>query len=67
MTYTTYWGDIVRMRAEDHQLQMPIRISVHTDKNLEFDIDDSGYGLLTESTVSAHVASTPTTCQMKRP
>jgi branched-chain amino acid transport system substrate-binding protein len=67
MTYTTYWGDIVRMRAEDHQLQMPIRISVHTNKNLEFDIDDSGYGLLTESTVSAHVASTPTICKMQRP
>jgi len=67
MTYTTYWGDIVRMRAEDHQLQMPVRISVHTKKNIEFDFDDSGYGLLTESTVSAHVASTPTTCKMQRP
>lgn len=67
MTFTTYWGDIVRMRAEDHQLQMPIRISVHTNKNIEFDFDDSGYGLLQESTVSAHTASTPTICEMKRP
>ena len=67
MTYTTYWGDIVTMRASDHQLQMPIRIAVHTNKGIEFDLDNSGYGLLTESTVSAHTASTPTTCKMQRP
>jgi len=67
MTYTTYWGDIVTMRASDHQLQMPIRIAVHTNKDLVFDWDSSGYGLLTESTVSAHSASTPTTCKMQRP
>jgi len=67
MRYTTIWGDVVTMRESDHQLQMPIRISVHTNKGIEFDIDDSGYGLLTESEVSAHVASTPTTCKMKRP
>jgi len=40
---------------------------VHTNKGIEFDMDHSGYGLLTESEVSAHVASTPTTCKMKRP
>jgi len=67
MTYTTYWGDVLTMRAADHQLQMPIRIFVHTNKNIEFDFDNSGYGLLTESTVSAHMASTPTTCKMQRP
>jgi len=67
MTYTTYWGDIVTMRATDHQLQMPIRIFVHTNKNIEVDLDNSGYGLATESAVSAHMASTPTTCKMQRP
>jgi len=67
MTYTTIWGDVVTMRASDHQLQMPIRIFVHTNKNLQSDLDNSGFGLLTESTVSAHVASTPTTCKMQRP
>jgi len=67
MSYTTIWGDIVTMRASDHQLQMPIRIFVHTNKNLQSDLDNSGYGLLTESTVSAHVSSTPTTCKMQRP
>ena len=65
MTYTTYWGDKVKMRASDHQLQMPVRIFVHTNKNIEFDLDNSGYGLRNESTVSAANASTPTTCKMK--
>jgi len=66
MTYKTYWGDTVTMRASDHQLQMPVRIFVHTNKNIEFDLDNSGYGLLTESTVTAEKASTPTTCKMQR-
>jgi len=67
MSYTTTWGDVVTMRPSDHQLQMPIRIFVHTNKGIQSDLDNSGYGLLTESTVSAHVASTPTTCKMQRP
>jgi branched-chain amino acid transport system substrate-binding protein len=67
MSYTTIWGDIVTMRASDHQLQMPIRIFVHTDKGIKVDLDNSGFGLLTESTVSAHLASTPTVCKMQRP
>ncbi len=67
MEFTTYWGDKVKMRASDHQLQMPIRIMVHTDQNIVIDGDNSGYGLFTENTVSAENASTPTTCKMKRP
>ena len=67
MRYTTYWGDKVTMRKSDHQLQMPIRMFVHTDKNIEFDTDHSGFGLLAETTVSAKKASTPTTCKMQRP
>ncbi len=67
LEYTTYWGDKLTMRAEDHQIQLPIRISVHTDKDVPFDGDNSGYGLLTETTVSAEDASTPTTCKMSRP
>lgn len=67
MSYTSLWGDKVTMRASDHQLQMPVRIQVHTNKGIEFDFDNSGYGLRNESTVSAKNASTPTTCKMKRP
>lgn len=68
MEYTTPWGDKVMMRAEDHQLQLPIRISVHTDQNVEFDYDNSGFGLVTETLVSAEKASVPARgCKMKRP
>jgi branched-chain amino acid transport system substrate-binding protein len=67
MRYTTYWGDKVTMRKSDHQLQMPIRIMVHTNKGIEIDFDNSGFGLVAESTVSAKKASTPTTCKMQRP
>lgn len=67
MSYTTQWGDQMTMRATDHQLQMPVRIFNHTDKNVVFDRDNSGYGLVEDSTVSAEQASTPTTCKMERP
>jgi len=67
MTHKTYWGDEVAMRASDHQLQMPVRIFVHTDKNIEFDYDNSGFGTANESTVTSMEASTPTSCKMKRP
>ncbi len=67
MEWTTWWGDKVMMRKSDHQLQMPIRIFVHTDQNIEFDYDNSGFGLANESTVTSAEASTPTTCKMKRP
>ena len=67
LDHTTLWGDKVSMRSSDHQLQMPIRVFVHTDKGIEFDGDNSGFGLANESTVSATEASTPTSCKMKRP
>lgn len=67
MTHTAYWGDEVSMRASDHQLQLPLRISVHTDKNVVQDGDNSGFGLVTEATLSAEEVSTETTCKMKRP
>ena len=67
MSYTTPYGDQITMRASDHQMQLPIRMHVHTNKNIEFDYDQSGYGLLETSTVSAADSSTPTTCKMKRP
>ena len=67
MEHTAIWGDKLVMRPDDHQIQVPIRISVHTDQNVQFDADASGIGLVTESTVTREAASTPTTCKMKRP
>jgi len=67
MEYTTLSGDHVVMRRSDHQLQMPIYISVHSNKNIKFDFDNSGFGLVTESKVERDKATLPTTCRMERP
>ena len=67
MEHTTIAGDAIVMRADDHQMLQPIRISQHTDEGVEFDIDNSGFGLVTESTVTLADATLPTTCRMKRP
>ncbi|MGC1440041.1 MAG: branched-chain amino acid ABC transporter substrate-binding protein, partial [Burkholderiaceae bacterium] len=60
MEHTAIWGDKIMMRADDHQIQTPIRISVHTDKDVKFDADGSGIGLVTETTITSEAASTPT-------
>ncbi|HER26325.1 MAG TPA: branched-chain amino acid ABC transporter substrate-binding protein [Rhodospirillales bacterium] len=67
LTLTTLDGDSLVMRASDHQLQMPLNISVHTDENIEFDYDKSGFGTYVESTASRAQTTLPTTCKMKRP
>lgn len=67
MTFKTQWGDEDVMRAADHQLLMPVAISVHTDKGIEFDMDKSGYGLRVENLVPRDAAAVATTCKMERP
>ncbi len=67
MEFTTLNGEKVSMGASDHQLIQPIHISVHTDENISIDADNSGYGLLVESSVASENTILPTTCKMKRP
>ena len=67
LEYTNLGGDQVIMRREDHQLQMPIYISVHTNKNIKHDLDASGFGLSLESKVDRDKATQPSTCKMQRP
>ncbi len=67
MDYTTLGGDGVVMRRDDHQLQMPVYISVHTNKNITYDLDNSGFGLSLESKIDRAKATQPTTCKMQRP
>ena len=55
------------MRREDHQLQMPVYISVHTNKNIKHDLDASGFGLALEQKIEREKATQPTTCKMQRP
>jgi branched-chain amino acid transport system substrate-binding protein len=67
MEYTNLGGDQLVMRRQDHQLQMPIYISVHTNKNIKHDLDASGFGLALETKVERDKATQPTTCKMQRP
>jgi branched-chain amino acid transport system substrate-binding protein len=67
MEHTTLAGDKVIMRAEDHQLLMPIQIMVHTDEGIKYDYDGSGFGLYTLSSVPLEKAAIGTTCKMQRP
>ncbi|GAA6177177.1 branched-chain amino acid ABC transporter substrate-binding protein [Sulfitobacter pacificus] len=67
MEYESMWGGKVFMRPQDHQAIQDMHVAVHTDENIDFDYDLSGYGVLTESTVEMASMDSPTTCEMKRP
>jgi branched-chain amino acid transport system substrate-binding protein len=67
MEHKSILGGKLYMRPEDHQMIQDVHISVHTKKDIVIDADNSGYGLLTESTVTAAGKDSPTTCQMERP
>lgn len=67
MEWTTLSGDQVIMRRADHQLLMPIYISVHSNRGILFDLDNSGFGLLLESKVNRDKATLPAACKMNRP
>jgi branched-chain amino acid transport system substrate-binding protein len=68
LEFTTLGGDQVVMRREDHQLQMPIYISVHTNKDIKFDLDNSGFGLRLENKIDREKATLPPGgCKMQRP
>ena len=61
------WGGKVMMRPQDHQAIQDVHILAHTDENIVFDLDNSGYGLLVESSVAMASADSATSCEMKRP
>lgn len=68
LEYSTIGGDQVVMRREDHQLLMPVYISVHTNKGITYDLDASGFGLFLENKVDRAKAALPATgCKMERP
>jgi branched-chain amino acid transport system substrate-binding protein len=64
------WNGEVEMRKSDHQLQQPLYIMdwARTNKrDVLFDQENTGLGWQTMKKVDAHVATQPTSCQMKRP
>ena len=58
------------MRAEDHQLQQPLVVSV-MDKagtpGVPHDVEGSGFGFRTVRRLEAPAAIQPTQCRMQRP
>ncbi|MGB3243504.1 MAG: branched-chain amino acid ABC transporter substrate-binding protein [Sulfitobacter sp.] len=67
MKVESIWGGELYMRPEDHQLIQDVHVFVHTDEGVTFDMDNSGYGLVVESTVKNAGLDSPTTCEMERP
>jgi len=58
-----------QMRATDHQLQMGMWISkwAKTDAKNPYSVENTGYTFAPVKYLEPYVASTPTSCQMKRP
>ncbi|MDF1792126.1 MAG: branched-chain amino acid ABC transporter substrate-binding protein [Thalassobaculaceae bacterium] len=67
MEYDTIMGGKVWMRPSDHQAIQDVHISVHTNKDIVVDADNSGYGLKDEKTVTMAGKDSPTSCEMTRP
>jgi len=67
MEHDSMWGSRIVMRPQDHQAIQDVHIMMHTDEGIAFDYDNSGFGLLNESTVKMAGADSATTCKMKRP
>ena len=67
MEYESIFGTKVFMRPNDHQAIQDVHITAHTDENVTYDYDNSGFGVVVESTVAMAAMDSPSTCQMKRP
>lgn len=59
----------VEMRKTDHQLQQPLFIAqwAKVDAKNPYDVEATGMTFVPVKAFDAYVASTPTSCQMKRP
>lgn len=68
LKFKTYNGE-VEMRKADHQLQQPLFLTVwqKADKKFPYSPENTGMTLALVKEYPAYVASTPTSCQMKRP
>jgi len=68
LKFKSFGGD-VEMRKADHQLQQGLYITVwkKADAKAPYSVENTGYGFQPVKQYDAYVASTPTSCQMKRP
>ncbi|MBL4819689.1 MAG: branched-chain amino acid ABC transporter substrate-binding protein, partial [Gammaproteobacteria bacterium] len=67
MRFTTLSGEEVWMRGSDHQIFQSLHISVHTDDEVEFDADNSGFGLHSKYHVPLEETIRDSSCRMRRP
>lgn len=67
MEHTNIFGEPVFMRAQDHQLFQAIQISVHTNEDIVFDADNSGFGMLTLNSTPMQDTLIDHRCEMRRP
>jgi branched-chain amino acid transport system substrate-binding protein len=63
------FGGDVEMRKTDHQMQQAMYISEwrKADAKNPYSVENTGYNFQEVKAIPAYVASTPTSCQMKRP
>ena len=64
----SFAGD-VKMRDTDHQLQQPMYVTrwEKTSAKYPYSVENTGYTFVPVKQMEAYVASTPTSCAMKRP
>ena len=67
MRFTNLSGEEMWMRGTDHQIFQSLHISKHTDEGIEFDADNSDFGLYSIFHVPSEETIVPTSCQMDRP
>jgi len=67
MRFVNLSGEEIWMRSDDHQIMQGLHVSVHTDEGIEFDADNSGFGLRTEFSVPMEETIMETSCRMRRP
>ena len=59
----------MELRKAEHQLQQPLFIAqwAKVDAKNSYDVEGTGMTFVPVKAFDAYVASTPTSCQMKRP
>jgi len=68
LKFKTFNGD-VEMRKTDHQMQQPLYLArwAPVDAKNPYNVEGTGMTFVPVKQFDAYVASTPTSCQMKRP
>jgi len=68
LTVNSFAGE-VQMRKTDHQLQQSMYVTKwqKADKKYPYSVENTGYTFAPVKQMDPYIASTPTSCQMKRP